>query len=239
MHWFKQVFDKLNKDNLGFFAGAFSFFMFFSTAALALFLFLLFGEQVSFAVVGYLSPDYEELLQPVLRSLSITPRLSWWMLLPLAWGSTNVFASLEHAASQIAGRMRRPSMVTRLVSFALVLVLAFSVWAYALITLFFKNLPSWFVTLGFYTLFFAGLNLFLDNGVQWKYAIGVGFMQAAVWQALSSVLGYYVKSVSTNVVFKVASAVPVVLFWYYVLAHVVLIGWETLTLLKTAKDKQH
>jgi len=59
MELIKKILYKISKDDLGFFAGAFSYFMFFSTAALTLFLFLLFGEQVSFSVLKYLSPDYE------------------------------------------------------------------------------------------------------------------------------------------------------------------------------------
>jgi len=90
-----------------------------STAALTLFLFLLFGEQVSFSVLKYLSPDYEALLKPVITSLTISARWSWFLLIPLAWGSTNVFASLEHAATVIAKRERRSTVTIRLLSFAL------------------------------------------------------------------------------------------------------------------------
>ncbi|MGB4453035.1 MAG: ribonuclease, partial [Coprothermobacter proteolyticus] len=86
MELIKKILYKISKDDLGFFAGAFSYFMFFSTAALTLFLFLLFGEQVSFSVLKYLSPDYETLLKPVITSLTISARWSWFLLIPLAWG---------------------------------------------------------------------------------------------------------------------------------------------------------
>jgi len=87
MELIKKIFYKISKDDLGFFAGAFSYFMFFSTAALTLFLFLLFGEQVSFSVLKYLSPDYEALLKPVITSLTISARWSWFLLIPLAWAA--------------------------------------------------------------------------------------------------------------------------------------------------------
>jgi len=41
--------------------------------------------------------------------------------------------------------------------------------------------------------------------------------------------------VSTSIVFKVASAIPVVLFWYYVLAYVILLGWELLSLIGSSQ----
>jgi len=165
MELIKKIFYKISKDDLGFFAGAFSYFMFFSTAALTLFLFLLFGEQVSFSVLKYLSPDYETLLKPVITSLTISARWSWFLLIPLAWGSTNVFASLEHAATIIAKRERRSTVTIRLVSFAFILILAFSVWGYTVVGLFLEHLPSWIYNLLFYAVLFSGFNVFLDGHV--------------------------------------------------------------------------
>jgi len=92
---------------LGFFAGAFLTSCSFNCGTYPVFV-LAFGEQVSFSVLKYLSPDYETLLKPVITSLTISARWSWFLLIPLAWGSTNVFASLEHAATIIANEKDVP-----------------------------------------------------------------------------------------------------------------------------------
>lgn len=237
MELIKKIFYKISKDDLGFFAGAFSYFMFFSTAALTLFLFLLFGEQVSFSVLKYLSPDYEALLKPVITSLTISARWSWFLLIPLAWGSTNVFASLEHAATVIAKRERRSTVTIRLLSFAFILILAFSVWGYTVVGLFLEHLPSWIYNLLFYAVLFSGFNVFLDGHVNTKYALVVGTGQSVIWYVVSKIVNFYIKQVSTSIVFKVASAIPVVLFWYYVLAYVILLGWELLSLIGSSQNK--
>jgi membrane protein len=236
MLWFRRLVEKVAKDDIAFFAGAFSYFMFFSTAALALFIFLLFGESVSLSILNYLSPDYEAILKPLLTSLSLSSRWSWVLLIPLAWGSTNIFASLEHAASIIAGRRRRSTVSIRLLSFALVLLLAFSVWAYTLFSAFFVHIPSWLYSFLFYSVFFIGFNFFLDSTFKLRHALIVGVFQAVVWQMASIIVTYYIKEVSTSIVFKIASAIPVVLFWYYVLAYVIMLGWEVITVLNNGLE---
>ncbi|WP_018963319.1 YhjD/YihY/BrkB family envelope integrity protein [Coprothermobacter platensis] len=238
MRWFRDLVSKIARDDIAFFAGAFSYFMFFSTAALALFIFLLFGESVSFSIVNYLSPDYEALLKPIITSLSISSKWSWILLIPLAWGSTNIFASLEHAASIIAGRRRRSTVVIRLLSFALVLLLAFAVWGYTIFSGFFAIIPSWFYNFLFYSVFFVGFNFFLDGHFKWRDAIVVGVVQAAIWQIASVIVTYYIKQVSTSIVFKIASSIPVVLFWYYILAYVIMLGWEVLASLNNNSIKK-
>jgi len=54
---------------------------------------------------------------------------------------------------------------------------------------------------------------------------------------LAKLFNFYIKQVSTSIVFKVASAIPVVLFWYYVLAYVILLGWELLSLISSSQNK--
>jgi len=139
-------------------------------------------------VLKYLSPDYEALLKPVITSLTISARWSWFLLIPLAWGSTNVFASLEHAATIIAKRERRSTVTIRLVSFAFILILAFSVWGYTVVGLFLEHLPSWIYNLLFYAVLFSGFNVFLDGHVNTKYALVVGTGQSVIGTWLAKLL---------------------------------------------------
>jgi len=79
--------------------------------------------------------------------------------------------------------------------------------------------------------------VFLDGHVNTKYALVVGTGQSVIWYVVSKIVNFYIKQVSTSIVFKVASAIPVVLFWYYVLAYVILLGWELLSLIGSSQNK--
>ncbi len=259
----KGTFTEYNEDKVPLLAAALAYYTVFSLAPLLLIVIAIagsvFGEEAARGEIvgqiqGLIGKEGAEAVQVMLQNTqqpnSGGTVATIFGVVTLLFGATGVFGQLQDALNLIWGVQPKPGrgvknfVQTRLLSFAMVVVIGFLLLVSLVISAVLAGLSNYFgdlfpsfilagrilnlvISFGSITLLFASIYKFLpDVHVPWKNLWIGAAVTAFLFTIGKSMIGLYLGNSSVSSTYGAAGSLVVILIWVFYSAQILLLGAE-------------
>ncbi|NJO80559.1 MAG: YihY/virulence factor BrkB family protein [Cyanobacteria bacterium RM1_2_2] len=259
----KGTFTEYNEDKVPLLAAALAYYTVFSLAPLLLIVIAIagsvFGEEAARGEIvgqiqGLIGKEGAEAVQVMLQNTqqpnSGGTVATIFGVVTLLFGATGVFGQLQDALNLIWGVQPKPGrgvknfVQTRLLSFAMVIVIGFLLLVSLVISAVLAGLSNYFgdlfpsfilagrilnlvISFGSITLLFASIYKFLpDVHVPWKNLWIGAAVTAFLFTIGKSMIGLYLGNSSVSSTYGAAGSLVVILIWVFYSAQILLLGAE-------------